>query len=431
MANKFDILDSYKKIYKTSIETPNIAYHLIDKHSNSNLKDKIALLWIGNNEEEEAYTFIDLYKLSNKFANMMISMGVQKGEVVVLFIDNLPELYIGFLGAIKTGAVITYISSNIDISNLKKRLIDLKAKIILTTPELRSKLSNIIFELFDLQHIVVVNRNPLHYDSLDISDLDYYQEMNKNSTDFDIIETFKKDISIIYYYSNNNNFVPIVISHENLLNYYLVSSCVLENGMNQRYFSNVSIDDINFINFSICYPWVRGSTNLVFESMADTQNTLAIIEREKVNIICIDESSIINLDELAVYEYCTDSIYNIRLFRLVIFNSIKDLFLDNKYQSNNYIFADSKSGNVLAFNKLGLDIDRGYLGVQMIGQELQIESQQINNRFGELEINVSKSLFFHRYFNKNENANIDIDFKNYDLGLIGYIDNKGDIYIET
>ena len=147
MSNKFDI---YKKKYKTSLETPNIAYHLIDKHCNSYMKDNIALSWISKDNEKESYSFSDLNKLSNKFANMMISMGVKKGDVVVLFIDNLPELYIGFLGSIKTGAVITYISSNIGTHDLKKRLILLKAKIILTTPELRNKLNEIIFELFEL-----------------------------------------------------------------------------------------------------------------------------------------------------------------------------------------------------------------------------------------------------------------------------------------
>ena len=138
----------YKKIYKDSQETTNLAYHLIDKHSDNQKNNSIALTWINNDYGKEIYSFDDLRDLSNKFANMLISMGVNKGDVVVLFIDNLPELYIGFIGGLKVGAVITYIAPDLNIKNLKTRLIDIKAKIILTTPILRNRLNKIIFELF-------------------------------------------------------------------------------------------------------------------------------------------------------------------------------------------------------------------------------------------------------------------------------------------
>ena len=423
MSNKFDI---YKKKYKTSLETPNIAYHLIDKHCNSYMKDNIALSWISKDNEKESYSFSDLNKLSNKFANMMISMGVKKGDVVVLFIDNLPELYIGFLGSIKTGAVITYISSNIGTHDLKKRLILLKAKIILTTPELRNKLNEIIFELFELQHIVVVNRNNFNDGLLDIADLDYYQEIDKNSSDFDIKETLEEDISIIYYPSIH----PISISHGNLLNYYLVSNYVIENTTDEIYFSNVSTEDVNFINFNICYPWINGSNNVVFESSEDIENMFITIEKEKVNILCIDENPIVRPGQTNIYESYIHKLNNIRVFRLVLFNTGRELFLHNKNMSNNYIFTDWKLGNVLAFNKSSLNAETGYLGLKMIGQELQNSTGRYN-KFEELEINISESLIFHSYFEKNKNVNIDISITNYSLGLKGYIDAKGDIYVEN
>ena len=423
MSNKFDI---YKKKYKTSVETPNIAYHLIDKHCNSYMKDNIALSWISKDNKKESYSFSDLNKLSNKFANMMISMGVKKGDVVVLFIENLPELYIGFLGGSKTGAVITYISNSIGTHDLKKRLILLKAKIILTTPELRNKLNEIIFELFELQHIVVVNRNNFNDGLLDIADLDYYQEIDKNSSDFDIKETLEEDRSIIYYPSIH----PISISHGNLLNYYLVSNYVIENTTDEIYFSNVSTEDVNFINFNICYPWINGSNNVVFESSEDIENMFITIEKEKVNILCIDENSIVRPGQTNIYEFYIHKLNNIRVFRLVLFNTGRELFLDNKNMSNNYIFTDWKLGNVLAFNKSSLNAETGYLGLKMIGQELQNSTGRYN-KSEELEINISESLIFHSYFKKYKNVNIDISITNYSLGLKGYIDAKGYIYVEN
>ena len=422
MYNNFDI-------YKDSDQTPNIAYHLIDKHANSHIKDNIALSWISNDNNKEVYSFADLSELSNKFANMMISMGVEKGDVIVLFIENLPELYVGFLGGLKTGAIVTYISNNIDINNIKKRLISLKAKIILTTPRLRNKLNEIIFELFELQHIVVVNRSNLDDGLLDIADLDYYQEMDKNSSLFDINKTFKEDISLIYYTSTENKHLPVSISHENLLNYYLVSNYVIENANNEAYFSNVSPEGINFINFNICYPWINASNNVVFERLDDIGNILTIIEKEKVNILCIDESSMMNSGQTKFYQSYVNKSNNIRLFKLLLLNFSADLFLNNNNNNYNYIFTDCNLGNVLAFNKSGLDMKTGYLGLKMIGQELQ-NSSDTNNKFGELEIDISKSLIFHSYYREDENCNMDVNIRNYSLGLKGYVDCKGNIYLQ-
>ena len=98
--------------------------------------------------------------------------------------------------------------------------------------------------------------------------------------------------------------------------------------------------------------------------------------------------------------------------------------------SNNYIFTDWKLGNVLAFNKSSINAETGYLGLKMIGQELQNSTGRYN-KFEELEINISESLIFHSYFEKNKNVNIDISITNYSLGLKGYIDAKGDIYVEN
>ena len=80
------------------------------------------------------------------------------------------------------------------------------------------------------------------------------------------------------------------------------------------------------------------------------------IEKEKVNILCIDENSIVRPGQTNIYEFYIHKLNNIRVFRLVLFNTGRELFLDNKNMSNNYIFTDWKLGNVLAFNKSSLNV---------------------------------------------------------------------------
>jgi len=58
----------------------NIAYEVIDRHAKTSLKDKVALYWEGKDGEGEEYSFLDLHRLTNRFANVLKSLGVKKGD---------------------------------------------------------------------------------------------------------------------------------------------------------------------------------------------------------------------------------------------------------------------------------------------------------------------------------------------------------------
>ena len=135
----------------------NKAHEAIDRHANGPNKDKIAMIWEGKNGEREDYTFGDMKLLTNRFANVMQSLGIQKGDRVFIFMDRLPELYIAFFGALKAGAVVGPLFSAFGPEPVRDRMQDSGAKVLVTQPDLRRKISGIIPELFDLQHIVVVN----------------------------------------------------------------------------------------------------------------------------------------------------------------------------------------------------------------------------------------------------------------------------------
>ncbi len=81
----------------------NIAHEAIDRHIKTPLKSKIALFWEGKKGEREEYTFHDLYKLTNRFANVLKNSGIEKGDRVFTYMDRTPEIYVCILGALKAG----------------------------------------------------------------------------------------------------------------------------------------------------------------------------------------------------------------------------------------------------------------------------------------------------------------------------------------
>ena len=83
----------------------NLAHEAIDRHAAGGRGDKVAMYWEGAGGEEERYTFADMRDLTNRFANVLQGLGVEKGDRVFIFMGRVPELYVAFFGILKAGAI--------------------------------------------------------------------------------------------------------------------------------------------------------------------------------------------------------------------------------------------------------------------------------------------------------------------------------------
>src|SRR4030066_543852 len=79
----------------------NAAYNVIDRHANGTRKDKIALIFDDGQGNAQEYTFKQLGDMTSKFANVMTKLGIKRQDRVFFFLQRSPQLYAGFLGAIK------------------------------------------------------------------------------------------------------------------------------------------------------------------------------------------------------------------------------------------------------------------------------------------------------------------------------------------
>jgi len=78
----------------------NIAYEAVDRHAEGGLRDKLALRWIGRRGETRDFTFGDLRERTSRFANVLRSLGIGKGERVFSLCGRIPELYVAALGTL-------------------------------------------------------------------------------------------------------------------------------------------------------------------------------------------------------------------------------------------------------------------------------------------------------------------------------------------
>src|SRR3990172_2142607 len=125
----------------------NIAYEAVDRHLKTARRTRPAILWEGKGGEQETYTFEDISRLSNKWANVLRGLGVKKGDRVFVFLDRIPELYAAVFGTL---------FSAFGPDAVKDRLADSGAGVLLTSPELWRRISQIRADLPDLRHVIHV-----------------------------------------------------------------------------------------------------------------------------------------------------------------------------------------------------------------------------------------------------------------------------------
>ncbi len=110
----------------------NIVYNALDRHIETANKNKLALIWEGEPGDQRKYTYYELYREVNRFANALRTLGVGKGDRVVLYMPLLPETTIAMLAVAKIGAVHSMIYGGFSAKVLRERINDAKAKVVIT-----------------------------------------------------------------------------------------------------------------------------------------------------------------------------------------------------------------------------------------------------------------------------------------------------------
>ncbi len=110
----------------------NITHNCLDRHIESK-GDKTAIIWQGEPEnEEERITYHELYNRVCRFANALKTLGVEKGDVVTLYMGMVPELPVAMLACARIGAIHSVVFGGFSSTALRDRINDAQAKAIVT-----------------------------------------------------------------------------------------------------------------------------------------------------------------------------------------------------------------------------------------------------------------------------------------------------------
>ena len=110
----------------------NVSYNCLDAHLSTSRRNKAALIWEGEPGDVRVYTYEMLHYEVCKFANVLKGLGIQRGDVVAMYMPMVPELAIAMLACARVGAVHSVVFGGFAAEAIADRNNDAGAKLIIT-----------------------------------------------------------------------------------------------------------------------------------------------------------------------------------------------------------------------------------------------------------------------------------------------------------
>jgi acetyl-CoA synthetase len=110
----------------------NLIYNALDRWQKTPVADKLALIWVGQDMTERKFTYRQLNEEVSRFANLLKTLGVRKGDRITIYLPRIPEQFIAMLAAVKIGAIHSVVYSGFSTEALRTRIEDAQPKIVIT-----------------------------------------------------------------------------------------------------------------------------------------------------------------------------------------------------------------------------------------------------------------------------------------------------------
>ena len=110
----------------------NIVHNALDRHLKTYRRNKLALIWVGEPGDVRTYSYFALSRSVSKFANVLKSMGVNKGDIVTIYLPRVPEQVIAMLACAEIGAAHSVVYGGFSVEALAERIEDAQSRILIT-----------------------------------------------------------------------------------------------------------------------------------------------------------------------------------------------------------------------------------------------------------------------------------------------------------
>ncbi len=280
----------------------NICYNAIDRHL-ATRADQNALVWISSEvEQTKKYTYRDLFDEVNRFAAVLKTLGVGKGDRVLIYMPMIPEAVFAMLATVRIGAIHSVVFGGFAAASLAARIDDAQPKVMITA-DAGSRMGKIIplkpltDESIKLsrsppKYVVIVNRGlDKGMSTIPGRDMDYSVLRNKHLDDVVPCEWVESSHPSYILYTSGTTGKPKGVQRDTG-GYAVALAASMPNIFatqpGQVYFCTSDIGWVVGHSYIIYAPLINGSTTIMYDGLPirpDAGVWWNIVEQYKVSVM--------------------------------------------------------------------------------------------------------------------------------------------------
>ncbi len=260
----------------------NIAHEAVDRHVLAGRGHRLALRWLGRNDEIRDYSYAVLRAQANRFANVLVRYGIAKGDCVYLLLGRSPELYIAALGTLKNGSVLSPLFSAFGPEPAKARMTIGSAKALVTTEAFyRRKVEPWRKELASLEQVFLTEASA----NLPPGTIDLNAALAQASNTFETVRTNPEDVALLHFTSGTTGRPKGAVHvHDAVVAHHVTGQIALDLHPDDVFWCTADPGWITGTSYGIISPLTNGATMIVDQGEFDAERWYRILQDQKVTV---------------------------------------------------------------------------------------------------------------------------------------------------
>jgi len=259
----------------------NVAYNCVDRHVEAGHGDRVAFHWRGEEGEERDITYADLHRDVQKFANALKDLGVEKGDVVGIFLPMIPEVVVAMLACARIGAPHNVVFGGFSAGSVRERMEFSEAKVLITvdgarrkgrTAPVKAQVDEEMGALEQLEAIVVVRHTQAECEMKEGRDV-WFDEIMERAADECPAEPMDAEHPLYILYTSGSTAKPKGIVHTT--GGYLTQVAYTHKTVfdlhedSDVYWCSADVGWVTGHSYIVYGPLANGATSVMFEGAPD------------------------------------------------------------------------------------------------------------------------------------------------------------------
>jgi len=262
----------------------NLAYEAVDRHAEGPRRGRVALRLLGREGRRREVSFSELSRLTNRFANLLAGLGVRAGTRLFVLCNRGIELYLGVLGGLKCGCVVSPLFPAFGPEPLETRLRLGEGEVLLTSESLYlRKVAPIRDRLPQLRHVLVYREEGGPVELKGTEDL--HCLLGESADSFEIAPTTADSPSLLHFTSGTTGTPKGALHvHGAALTHYVTGKYALDLHAEDIFWCTADPGWVTGISYGVLTPLLLGVTSVVDCADFDAERWYSILERERISV---------------------------------------------------------------------------------------------------------------------------------------------------